>query len=767
MSFRPYMLLLIFLCFALAPAHAVAAGGVEGSILYGAGQYRAEVAGKEVQKVSSQYGKVSLDYLAQGVLNDARVGNYTLMLGYEFNVLDPSFTVNGVKDPAAQHIETGKILYQGEFLLAPGGLPFRLNAYARDIQRSSFLSGTMSPSLPVGLQGAGRNQSQASLLSPDIVTDIKDGTQHEVGATLLLGIRNGSYLGAYRNVLSQLPRLLVDYRQTDVRDLARDSSQQHYRDRDLAFISLNKKDNWVHFRTHDYTDFLDATQNFKTKQVMIGTVDHLLTRQWINFTNWLRVSGDLSYTVEKRKDEEFDENTYKFNLFASAQRREFNSTVLSSFERTTEGERLTQDLNLPIYFNYEPNRDSYYRGSLRSEFTRQSALMGLTPVSDALQRDRRDVTFDLGSEFFRTRAVVFKPRIMIGVTEDGSSQGMNEKLTLELVNTRGRNFLPWTAGYTLASTQTSTDTNTSVYLEQSLYGNVEKSLGRAMRVGLIATVRYGQGQLGDSVNNGVTDRVLIGETGVGLNSAESERFLLYDGRIFWEHVGELFANRFEVTAEGIETDSDSLTTTELRHELKTTGRISKFSLSSSLVSGRVTSIQSVTQGYLNVPSNLEGANFGWSSKAEYSYEPDRRLHFTLLGNVRSLSGDEKEHTAWLGSEKLEYLFYKSNGLVRKIASLTEEFGAEGSSIATGRDEAFFLRLAAAIYPTRVLYAKIISDFVMFGPGDSEQMTLNAETGANYEKLQVALSYGRGYKNAEGLLAEVKEERWDVKVRKTF
>ena len=161
-------------------------------------------------------------------------------------------------------------------------------------------------------------------------------------------------------------------------------------------------------------------------------------------------------------------------------------------------------------------------------------------------------------------------------------------------------------------------------------------------------------------------------------------------------------------------------------------------------------------------------DLGWSSKAEYSYTPDRRLQLSFAGSVRGVSGEKENNKSWLCSEKLEYRFYKSNGIVRKIAEVSEEFGGEGTNDKTSdRNRTLFLRVAAAIFPTKYLYAKVTSEFLLFNPADSEQTELNAETGANFQKMQVALSYGRGYKAAEGPLAEVKEERWDMRERKLF
>ncbi len=89
----------------------------------------------------------------------------------------------------------------------------------------------------------------------------------------------------------------------------------------------------------------------------------------------------------------------------------------------------------------------------------------------------------------------------------------------------------------------------------------------------------------------------------------------------------------------------------------------------------------------------------------------------------------------------------------------------GGENVSGHDQSIFLRLKAAVYPTKYLYAKVANELVVFD--NSEQMTLNGETGLNFDKLQVALSYGRGYKAAEELMAEVKEETWNLKVKKVF
>lgn len=764
MPLRHYLISSFFLLFAVQSVCAATSSQVLGDVIYGAGEYRAEVDGSEVKKISTQFAQFSLIYRTQGILNDTRLGQYTLMLGYEFNVLDPTITDNGVRDQDFERINAKKLLYQGEILLAPGGLPFRLAAYARDIHQSSIIAGATDLKLPIGFQG-GRSDSRASLLSADLFTDINNGTHREVGGMLLLGIRNGSYLGAYRDVLSQIPRLLIDYKQIDVKDLSRDTDQQHYRARDLAFISLNKKDNWIHFRTHDYKDYLDSTQDSETTQVMIGTVDHLLSRQWINLTNWIKISGDLSFTTEKQKFSDFLENTYRVNLFSRAQKKDFNLSAFPTFYRKTSGEILYEGGEFPVTVNYDANRESSYRGSLRANYLRMNFLEGGAPGNSLVEFDNRNVDFSLWAEFNRTQAILFRPSIILSVGKNDLLQTARERLVLEWTNRKKM----WTAGYAATAIQSTNDTTSFLSFEQSLYGDFNKSLSKAVNFGARSNVIYSTGEREASTLDSGADSLQIGSDRDVFNKAVSDRFLYYSAMLFGDHSGSRWANRLEVHANGVAADLGNRTGYDLSHMLKMTGRESEFSLDSKVSFGDGVSNHSISLEYFNEPSEIPDVDMSWFSKALYSYSPDRHLRLVLYGSVNGLAGGEKDYIGWQGGERLEYRFYQRSGRGRKIAELSEEFGVEGSNkTVSERSSVYFLRLAGAVYPTTSFYAKVGSEMVVYGPGSSTQENLNAEIGLNFDKLRVALTYGLGSKDAEGdYLAKVKEERWDVKVKKTF
>lgn len=767
LRFVPFIVVLILLTSVLAPGRGYAQGDVRGTILYGATQYRAEVNGVEAQRAKSQYGQVSLSYTNQGILGDARAGQYSLMLGYEFNTIAPSLVNYGVKDPLVGDIESGKLLYNADLLVAPGGLPFRLSLFARDIHQSVISGGRGFINSTLGRQ----YDSSSSLIDSEVNTEIANGSHRMLGGTLLIGIRNGSYLGAYRDVLSQIPRILIDYKQIEVTDLkARDLNLTHYRARDLAFISLNKKDNWMHLRMHDYTDFLDSSNDKSTSEIMIGTIDHTLTRQWVNFTNWIKVSGDLSYRTEKNARYEFPEKTYALNLLALAQQKKTKASILSSFDRTVIGTRMLQDVDLPINFTYERDRDTLLRTRLRSDFSRESSLESFEAGSADTLRQNSNIFLSLSADLFRTRPVVFTPDLQLEIYKNNGIDGFAEKLNLEWASRRGAQGLFWSTGVRIQATQSSDGTKQSSYQEGGIYGRAEKDLSKRLRVGLRGDLSRGSGSdAADAAGTIQRLNLQISESSAQLNPAAEDTLLRYQMRFFLDHTGEYYDNRLSFGVEAIKIDAASLSAYTLEHVLQRRQQKSKFNLTTKILAGDRVSVANSYFDFLAEDVDSQGVDFNWSSKAEYSYAPDRRLLFALNGMISGSEGTEGKKQQGLSfSESLAYRFFTINGIIRKLAEISQEIGWEQiKESEDGREQAYRLRLDGSLYPTKYFYAKAGTEWVFFNPGGSQQFKLVCETGLKFSKAQVVLSYARGFKEEERALPESMEERWDLKMNKIF
>lgn len=764
MPFRPYIIILILLLLGLTPGQAYAqhSAVLSTSVLYGIEQYRAEIDGKEVQDARTQRGQLSVRYSRSGTIGDARLGSYTLMLGYEFAIMNSSVLMEEGREPVSERVKAGKLLYQGALVLAPGGLPFRLTAYARDIEGPSSYASTTLPGSPLGNQP----NSNGKLVEPNITTNLGTGLHREVAATMFVGIRNGSYLGAYRDVLSQLPRLLIDYRQTDINEDSGNINPTHTRSRDLAFISLNKKDNWLHFRTRDFIDYLNSTNDTTMSQVMIGTVDHTLSRQWINLTNWIKISSDFSYTAEKTRIDPGVTKSYLLNFFVQTSSQKAQSNVFSNFERTTRGGVLTRNASLPIYISFQPNRDTLYHGAFRSDFSRESKQESVDSTTRLSNHD--SVYFNLGADLFRTHDVFFSPDLQLNAYSDNDTRGISEKLTLDIANQRNSNNLMWSVGVTLAATQTTKDASQSQYLEKGFYTALEKKLGKTLRSGLKLSVLAGDGTILGNDGSIVTENITINTSTTQIDRSTISSFQQYNANLFLENNDAGNENRLSFNFQEVKDDIEDITSLQVEHLLRQRHQKTEFILKSSLLFGDNVTLLTNDLDYVAVNSDLVDADFSWASEATYKYLPDRRMSLSLIGTASGTEGGKSNNLSWRCAEKLDYRFFTVNGIVRELAKITEEIGWEKADEGIlGRDDAFFVRLLGSYNPTRFFYVKLGSELVMFGPSGSHQLSLNSETGFAYPLAQVALSYSRGYKTPEGFLSDSKEERWDLKIRKTF
>lgn len=282
----------------------------------------------------------SLLYSSNGNLYNSRLGKYSVSLGYNWSMLNSDTTSNGVS--ADFNGNRGHILYSGELLLDPKELPLRLTAYSRDLTRNAF--STSNSAFTNNIFSSNNGQL---LGRPELITGINDGLHIESGATLLAGVKNGMTNG-YNEILRHFPMIMLDYRDQINQDLRSDTPVDNRLSR-LAFVSLNKKDNWFHYRYTTYKDKINSTNDYSERQFQLGTVDQNLERRWIDFSNWLQVSADLLLT--KRKNSNMAENYEEsdLNLFFQARRRNWEARSYSNFNRYREDNgRLTYQTTVPL-----------------------------------------------------------------------------------------------------------------------------------------------------------------------------------------------------------------------------------------------------------------------------------------------------------------------------------------------------------------------------------------------------------------------------------
>lgn len=285
--------------------------------------------------------RYSLLYDAAGTLAGGRLGKYDVGLGFEWLKFN---TTEKQGDSPSRRINEDRahLNYRGDLILNPKELPLKLRLYSQDPNRSVFSSGVIDSEQVSTFGGY-------TPVTTNITTGIDNGIHVTSGATLVMGVKNGMTNG-YNEVLRHFPMLMLDYRDEINRDLNRLYPVNTRLSR-LAFVSLNKKDNWFHYRYVTYDDKIDGTNNYKESQFQLGTVDNGLQRRWVDFTNWLNVSVDGQFTQRKyvRFQEDYDEMS--INLFAKARRQTWELRTFNNFTRLDEInlDRITYMTTLPAY----------------------------------------------------------------------------------------------------------------------------------------------------------------------------------------------------------------------------------------------------------------------------------------------------------------------------------------------------------------------------------------------------------------------------------
>ena len=159
--------MLVLFCLA-SPAAARLAGEVEWAYT----DYSVSRDGDKVGDYSAFTQNYSVFNQKSGYVGDERLGHYNLGLGYQWTAINTS------TDGDDYSTDQGKVLYNGDVTIAPGGLPFRFTAFSYDTQAPTYLE----------------KVPRYSALNRSVVYDLMNGQSVTSGANFTAGIRNGSYL---------------------------------------------------------------------------------------------------------------------------------------------------------------------------------------------------------------------------------------------------------------------------------------------------------------------------------------------------------------------------------------------------------------------------------------------------------------------------------------------------------------------------------------------------------------------------------------------
>ncbi len=363
----------------------------------------------EAESFSQRY---NLTYIMDSMARDHRRRplEYNFIVGYEWLAIDTSIRDgNFDSNPSFRN---GRLYYLGEASYDPPTMPLSLTVFVRDMQRTN-VSSVMAAS--------GRNIVQA-VLPISLQTT---GLHLQTGATLTFGEKSG-LSSRYNKLFSQIPMLFLDYTEQIDKDDHGGDFRVDSRTRRLAFVSLNKKDNWFHYRTEQFEDYVNTKNSWQRSEFQLGTVDQQLTRHWVDLTNWISISADAQFTKLRANNTVVNFEDYNLNLFTTAARKAWQLRTFSTFNRRNENGIITAARSIPVSLSGVWGADTDWS-------------------SNVLIRDRQTDGFKNSEEFrsFSLRGTTFKrspfrlsPQVAVQYYTSSAAKTLDLKGGLDLGSTR-------------------------------------------------------------------------------------------------------------------------------------------------------------------------------------------------------------------------------------------------------------------------------------------------------------------------------------------
>ena len=723
---------------ALAPATGSAA--IRGEAELGYVTYEAETNGKKSLDASSFMHRYSVLHTDSGDFYRGRVGRYDYSLGYEWGAFDTKIKGSSLPGGVAEEnpsISEGRILYSGELVIDPAEVPMRLRVYSHDTKRLSFTRDSLSTLSDPDL-----------ILTPDLTTNLQGGGMHiDSGATLLLGVKNG-HTNGYNAIFRHLPLIMLDYRDEIRRDL-KSQTPVDTRLRRLAFVSLNKRDNWFHYRTTSYTDYLNPGSGFTETQYQLGTVDHALQRRWINLTNWIKISADGQLTERHGETGGARSEEYALNAFAILARRDWEARTFTNFTRTADNDGLRLERNIPLYASGIWGQETDWRVSFSNRERRDIGKNG--GVSE-----ESNVGLTLKVDTFKRSSFTLSPAFSVESSESGDTSNLALEGKVETASTsRFSKILQLSAGYTVRNFRAeSAQLGESSYVNHLLVGRVGYRPSSSLHVTFEENISAASGQnAGLGSNRTVTPNNNFGTA--------SDTVFQRDDTVLDEYTRYV---------------------TSLGASWTPVARLA-FSLSAThdflLQPGAPTDTLTVINGGVDYTADKfrmrmdnrvswrsarGGDTSSYHSRGSLEYTPGRALDASLRYTF-DRSFDSVTTTFFDLTQRFGYTLFKTKGAFRRLVELSEEFSFnETETTGRGRVTNKRLFLGAKYYPLQSLFISASGRYSLIDPGSTKELFYNAGIGITFRKLQASVDYSYGRRTGSDTRIE---KRLAANVKKFF
>lgn len=700
---------------------------ISGEIDLGYVNYQADEQGRRVTDAHSFRHRYSLLYSTDGLLYDGRVGAYNVSVGYEWGAFDTK-----IQQPADRggdfnpSISAGHVLYNGEVVLDPLELPLRMKAYSYDLNRISMQEDTLS----VG---------DTNMIRPGLITDLLDGTHINSGVTLLFGVKNGLTNG-YNAIFRHIPLVMIDYRDEINKD-TRSATPQDTRLRRLAFVSLNKRDNWFHYRTITYDDYLNPNQSYKESQFQLGTIDQALSRRWIDLTNWLKISTDGQFTKHATPDPTTTFQAYEFNFYALANRETWEGRTFSSLSRVLDQQGITLERTIPVYASGTWGPEIDWKGSLYSHDKRLRQ-------PDGTVTDTTDLSGTLRTDMLKRSPFTLGTTLKAEHADNDGSKLISLEGGLESASTRrfSRDYTLYSSYYLKyfnASNDTSDDTS---YLNHDAIVRLAYAPSTTYRLELEEDVSAGSGTNPQDFSNSA---IVVNSGFNGYNSSSTL------GSIFQRRDNTINNYvRYVTTAGGYwsPTPRARFSLTLIEDILTQPGAATDY-----LTTVRNTIDYNIADFMMRLRTsysfrNVDGETLDLlESQGTVEYRPNRNLQASLNYIYNTGKSDIKTESRFIDLRQcLSYNFYTYRGMERKLLEVSEEFSYTQTKnygdLSTTQDTARRLTLGLRYYPLSRLFIAGNVRFSLLDPGATLEQVYNGTIGVTFQKLQATLDYSYGRRN---------------------
>lgn len=744
------LLPIVAVCLLLFPGEALCRLSAEAELGYVNYEVKDDVRGRLTANSLTQ--RYSLLYNTNGRILDGRFGRYDVALGYEWATFDTSIKAPTAKEAPSQ--SRGHLLFRGEVIVDPKELPLKLRLYSQDLSRTyfvndsstllnSFGSSTISSfqSDPGSQIYGGIRDTSLPGRQPEIGTSIINGQHIDTGGTLIMGVKNGMTNG-YNEFLRHFPMVMLDYRDQINKDLHADYPVDNRLSR-LAFVSLNKKDNWFHYRYTTYKDYIDPVNDYRETQVQIGTVDQTLQRRWIDFANWLQISADgqLTKRVSQLGTDVSDE--ISLNFFGAARRETWEARSFNNFIRLKENNSLiTYKTTIPLYANGLLGKDATWNAFVSYNDNTTNTNEHFTTVNanyriDAFRNADFTLTHGLGMEHVSTTASTAD--MVTGTIGTTSTPRFSRRFSVG-------------GTYTIRSYFYDTSTN---FIDQDLTGNVNYAPSDTLRLTLDQSNRLTSGRSQYIASNiagaSTSTPQYYDPRNYTTNSGSSYQSITRVG-VTWTPkprlvMGLNVSEDIYVPAEG-----DRSTITRIEGSISYNSSNLSFSSRTAYASG-------------NSVADYATNNIRSENKLTYIF--NRNLDARAgLAYYKAL-GKERGVDVFNVEQALNYYYYRTSGITRKLFEINQAFVSadeivSGSLSQDTRRNNYF-SLGAKYYPLRQIMLAAGTRYNFVKQFSDYTISYYGSISAQFRLLEASLDYSYGKSTTDNRI----EKRFSANVKKKF